>query len=55
MGDVIDDVDAALKQMGLPEVIDEIGDDEFFPGIAKALHKRGVKTLYGTRLRSEPL
>lgn len=53
MGDVSNDVDEVLKLVGEQELRDAAGEGDDFSELAKALHKRGVKTLYGTDLSSE--
>jgi len=57
MGDVSNDVDEVLKQIGEGPLLDEVealdDDGEFFPAVRKVLHKRGITTLYGTALGDE--
>jgi len=54
MGDVSDDVEKALEQAGMDDVLEEIAEGEnFFSDLAKSLHKRGATTLYGTALQDD--
>lgn len=53
MGDVSDDISSVLKKMGEVELLDAYLNGDEFSGLAKALVKRGITTLYGTKLGAD--
>ena len=51
MGDVSEDVDAALELAGIK--IGDDNDDDWGTRVARTLHGLGVKTLYGSEVASD--